>query len=79
MVTRYLLLFVLLALGWLAGYLSAPLLRSHSKYSPPAQTVCHSLDDGSVWCPSPRAGEGEIRVVPPRLFPGHGDGSPLPS
>lgn len=79
MVKRYLLPIILLAVGWVAGYLSAPLLRSYPKHNLPAQTVCHSLDDGSVWCPSPRAGEGDIRVVPPRLFPGRGDGSPLSS
>lgn len=78
MVTRYLLPLVLLAVGWLAGYLSAPLLHFDSKRIPPAQTVCHSLGDGSVWCPSLRAGEGEIRVVPPRLAPGL-DRSPLSS
>jgi len=73
MVMRYLLPFALLAVGWLTGYLSAPLLHSRANNTPPAQTVCHSLGDGSVWCPSPRAGEGDIRVVPPRFSPHRGD------
>lgn len=68
-----------LTVGYFAGYFSRPLVRSEiathlrprlAKASLPSPTDCHLGNDGSVWCPSLRPGEGYICVVPPRLPPG---------
>jgi hypothetical protein len=84
----FVVLIATLAVGFFAGYLSRPLVRSEialrlgarmAKASLPSPTNCHLAGDGSVWCPSLRPGEGEICVVPPKLPPGLQPRGPISS
>ncbi|HZO81539.1 MAG TPA: hypothetical protein VFB33_07560 [Candidatus Binataceae bacterium] len=71
-----------MAVGFFAGYVSRPLVRNRlatmhpgsarqlAKANIPSPTDCRLGNDGSVWCPSLRPGEGYICVVPPKLPPG---------
>lgn len=70
---------LLVALGWFAGVGSATLMHSRQKAKFPPPTVCHFDADGSVWCPSLRAGQGEIMVAPPQRGFGADRDNPLSS
>lgn len=76
MLGRGSLLLAILAVGFFLGYMSRPLVNSEiaqridehvAKADLPSPTKCHMADDGSVWCPSMRPGEGSICVVPPKV------------
>lgn len=70
------LLLAVLIVGFVLGYVSRPMVSSHmaphlkagiAKASLPSPTKCFMADDGSIWCPSLRPGEGNICVVPPKV------------